>query len=102
MGEIGLAKENEGPEGTPIGSQYGCNRPLQANLSCEAENFEIVDKECVKPGFDDTLLIRATMRLSGCAGWLGLLCCAQRFVGVQLVRGARNRALARRGCGVPE
>jgi hypothetical protein len=74
MGTVRLAVENECPEGTPIGSPYGCNGHLQAYLRREVKDFEIVDKEYVKPGFSDTLLIRATVRLSRCAGWLGLLC----------------------------
>jgi hypothetical protein len=56
---------------------------LQASLRLEAENFESVDKECVKPSFNDTLLIRAAMRLSRCAevqAALELLCCAERLL----------------------
>jgi hypothetical protein len=61
MGAVRLAGENECPsEGTPIGSQYGCNGHLQAYLRHEVGDFEIVDKECVMPGFSDPLLIRAT------------------------------------------
>jgi hypothetical protein len=44
----------------------------------EAGDFEIVDRECVKvkPGFCDTLLIRATMRLYEVSrlAWDAVLC----------------------------
>jgi hypothetical protein len=91
-----LAGENECPEGTPIGSQYGCNRHLQAYLCREVEDFdfEIVDKKSVKAGFSDTLLIRATVRLSRCAGWLGLLCCAERLLAFSISEGQSSRARA--------
>jgi hypothetical protein len=74
---------------------------LQAYLRRELEDFKIVDKECVKPGFSDTLLIRATVRLSRCAGWLGLLCAVLNDCWRSACQRARRRALARRGCGVP-
>jgi hypothetical protein len=98
MGTVRLAGENECPEGTLIGSQYGCNGHLQAYLRREVEDFEIVDQECVKPGFSNTLLIRAsTVRLSRCRDvQAGLGCCAvlNACAGVQHVRGpgcARSR-----------
>jgi hypothetical protein len=65
---------------------------LQAYLLREVEDFEIVDKECVKPGFSDTLLIRATVRLSRCAGWLGLLCFAERLLAFSMSKGQDARA----------
>jgi hypothetical protein len=98
MGTVSLVGENECPEGTPIGSWQpvwlqwafaGSNL-----LRREVEDFEIVDKECVKPGFSDTLLIRATVRLSRCAGWLGLLCCGERLLAFSMPEGegcARSR-----------
>jgi hypothetical protein len=97
MGTVRLAGENECPEGTPIGSQYGFNGHLhlQAYLLREVEDFEIVDKKCVKPGFSDTLLIRATVRLSRCAGWLGLLCCAERLFAFSMSEGQGQDARAR-------
>jgi hypothetical protein len=102
MGTARLAGENECPEGTPIGSQYGCNGHLQAYLRREVEDFEIVDKECVKPGFSDTLLIRATVRLcrdvQASLGCNAVLNACWRSA----CQMARMRALARRGCGVPE
>jgi hypothetical protein len=96
MGAIRLAGENECPEGTPIGSQYDSNGHLQAHLRREVEDFEIVDKECVKPSFSDTLLIRAAMRLSRCAGWLGLglLCCAEYLLAFSMSEGQASRARA--------
>jgi hypothetical protein len=94
MGAVRLAGENECPEVTPIGSQYDCNGHLQAYLLREVEDFEIVDQECVKPGFIDTLLIRATVRLSRCAGWLGLLCCAERLFAFSMSEGQASRARA--------
>jgi hypothetical protein len=94
MGAVRLAGENECPEGTPIGSQYDCNRHLQTYLRREVEDFEIVDKECVKPGFSDTLIIRATVRLSRCAGWLGLLCGAERLLAFSMSEGQASRARA--------
>jgi hypothetical protein len=68
MGTVGLGKENDCPEGTPIDSQWPHWAYLQASLRREAGFFFSVDKECVKPSFSDTLLIRAAMRLSRCAG----------------------------------
>jgi hypothetical protein len=95
MGAVGLAGENECPEGTPIGSRYSCDGPLQAYLRREVEDFEIVAKEFVKPGFSDTLLIPTTVRLSRCAGWLGLLCCAECLLAFSMSEGQALRARAR-------
>jgi hypothetical protein len=73
MGAVGLGEENDCPE-VPRGLRwqpiYGCDGLLQAYLRREVDDFEIVDKECVKPDFSDTPLIRAIVRLSRCAAGL--------------------------------